>query len=77
MDGENLFHQAIYKNAGGNAFAAATSIKYNNGIISANMGYSFVGADFQADVGFVKRTGFHRFGPNFEYKFYPNKGEKT
>ena len=73
--GKTFFHQAIYKNAGDNAFAAATSIKYNNGIISAHMGYSFVGADFQADVGFVKRTGFHRFGPHLEYKFYPNEGK--
>ena len=39
------------------------------------MGYSFVGADFQADVGFVKRTGFHRVGPHLEYKFYPNEGK--
>ena len=73
--GKTFFHQAIYKNAGDNAFAAATSIKYNNGIISAHMGYSFVGANFQADVGFVKRTGFHRFEPHLEYKFYPNEGK--
>ena len=39
------------------------------------MGYSFVGADFQADVGFVKRAGFHRFRPHLEYKFYPNEGK--
>ena len=73
--GKSFFHQAIYKNAGDNAFAAATSIKYNNGIISAHMSYSFVGADFQADMGFVKRAGFHRFGPHLEYKFYPNEGK--
>ena len=39
------------------------------------MGYSMVGVDFKADVGFVKRTGFHRFGPRLEYKFYPNEGK--
>ena len=73
--GKTFFHQAIYKNAGANAFAAATSIKYNNGTVSGQMGYSVVGTDFQADVGFIKRTGFHRFGPHLEYKFYPNKGK--
>ena len=73
--GKTFFHQAIYNNAGNNAFAAATSIKYNNGTVSAHMGYSMVGADFKADVGFVKRTGFHRFGPRLEYKFYPNEGK--
>ena len=73
--GKTFFHQAIYKNAGTNAFAAATSIKYNNGTVSGQMGYSIVGTDFQADVGFIKRTGFHRFGPHLEYKFYPNKGK--
>ena len=73
--GKTFFHQAIYKNAGANAFAAATSIKYNNGTVSGQMGYSVVGTDFQADVGFIKRTGFHQFGPHLEYKFYPNKGK--
>ncbi len=73
--GKTFFHQAIYKNAGANAFAAATSIKYNNGTVSGQMGYSMVGVDFKADVGFVKRTGFHRFGPRLEYKFYPNEGK--
>ena len=73
--GKTFFHQAIDDNAGNNAFAAATSIKYNNGTVSAHMGYSMVGADFKADVGFVKRTGFHRFVPRLEYKFYPNEGK--
>ena len=72
--GKAFFHQAIYKNAGDNAFAAATSIKYNTGTVSAHMGYSFVGSDFQADVGFVKRIGFHRFGSDLEFKFYPEEG---
>jgi hypothetical protein len=72
--GKAFFHQAIYKNAGDNPFATATSIKYNTGTVSAHMGYSFVGTDFLADVGFVKRNGFHRFGSNLEYKFYPEEG---
>ena len=72
--GKSFFHQAIYKNAGGNAFATATSIKYNTGTVSAHMGYSFVGPDFQADVGYVKRSGFHRFGSKLEFKYYPEKG---
>ena len=38
------------------------------------MAYSFVGSGYKAEVGFIKRNGFHRFAPKIDYKFYPKKG---
>ena len=72
--GKAFYHHSLYENAINNPYAAATSIKYNNGVVSADMGYSFVGSGYIAEVGFIKRNGFHRFGPKIDYKFYPKKG---
>tara|TARA_B100000686_G_scaffold92435_1_gene98922 strand:+ start:6687 stop:8837 length:2151 start_codon:yes stop_codon:yes gene_type:complete len=72
--GKAFYHHSMYENATNNPYTAATSIKYNNGIVSVDMGYSFVGSGYIADVGYIKRNGVHRFDPRIEYKFYPKKG---
>ena len=72
--GKAFYHQSLYENAMNNPYATTTSIKYNNGVISADMAYSFVGSGYKAEVGFIKRNGFHRFAPKIDYKFYPKKG---
>ena len=72
--GKAFYHHSLYKNATNNPYTAATSIKYNNGIVSVDMGYSFVGSGYIADVGYIKRNGVHRIDPRIEYKFYPKKG---
>ena len=72
--GKAFYHHSLYKNSTNNPYTAATSIKYNNGIVSVDMGYSFVGSGYIADVGYIKRNGVHRIDPRIEYKFYPKKG---
>ena len=72
--GKAFYHQSLYENVMNNPYATTTSIKYNNGVISADMAYSFVGSGYKAEVGFIKRNGFHRFAPKIDYKFYPKKG---
>ena len=72
--GKAFYHQSLYENAMNNPYSTTTSIKYNNGVISADMAYSFVGSGYKAEVGFIKRNGFHRFAPKIGYKFYPKKG---
>jgi hypothetical protein len=72
--GKAFYHHSFYKNAANKPFATTGSIKYNNGVLSADIDYSFVGSGYEAEVGFVKRNGYHQFRPKFEYKFYPNKG---
>jgi len=72
--GKAFYHHSFYKNAGNKPFATTGSLKYNNGVLSADIDYSFVGSGYEAEVGFVKRNGYHQFRPKIEYKFYPNKG---
>ena len=72
--GKAFYHHSFYKNAGNKPFATTGSLKYNNGVLSADIDYSFVGSGYEAEVGFVKRNGYHQFRPIIEYKFYPNKG---
>lgn len=73
--GKAFYHHSLYENAINNPYAATTSIQYNNGIVSANFGYSFVGSGYKAEVGYIKRNGFHRFDPEIDYKFYPKRGK--
>jgi hypothetical protein len=73
--GKAFYHHSLYENEMNSPYAASTSIKYNNGIVSADMGYSFVGSGYKAEVGFIKRSGFHQFKPKIDYKFYPKKGK--
>ena len=70
--GKAFYHQALYSGSGGAAFASAADVAYQTQKVSLALNQSFVGKDYQADVGYIRRKGYYEFNPSAGYKFFPS-----
>lgn len=73
--GKIFHHQSFYQGASAKAFTSAANLKYETQQLSLALNQSWIGADYQAEVGFVRRKGIFEFNPIAGYKFFP-KGKK-
>lgn len=73
--GKTFYHQSFYPGADGDAAAAAANITYSTQYIDASLNQSWVGADYAAEVGYIRRRGYYDIGPEFQYKFFPNSSK--
>src|SRR5664280_1734231 len=69
--GKAFYHQSFYPGASGNAAATSANISYNTQYLTATLNQSLVGADYLAQVGYIRRTGYYEINPQFQYKFFP------
>lgn len=69
--GKAFYHQSFYSGASGETFALAGEVNYSTQQFEATWNQAWVGADYRAEAGFVRRTGFHQINPSVEYKFFP------
>jgi hypothetical protein len=69
--GKTFYHQALYPGARGDAIAAAANLTYSTQYLTATINQSWVGADYIAEVGYIRRTGYYEINPTFQYKFFP------
>lgn len=72
LTGKLFFHKAFRPDDVKNAFATAAQINYSTQQVSLSYTQTWVGAGYQAETGFIRRTGFHRFNPDIGYKFFPS-----
>lgn len=56
-----------------NNYGHSGFIGYNSRNFFVGWGQEMIGENYQLDLGFLPRTGYYKFGPNFRYTFYPNK----
>lgn len=73
--GKTFYHQSFYPGADGDAAAAAANITYSTQYIDASLNQSWVGADYAAEVGYIRRRGYYDIGPEFQYKFFPGSSK--
>ena len=69
--GKAFYHQSFYPGASHNAAAMSANIAYNTQYLTATLNQSWVGADYLAQVGYIRRTGYYEVNPQFQYKFFP------
>ncbi len=69
--GKFFFHHSFHPGSTKNPFSGAARLQYNNQHFSAAWRQGYIGQDYRADMGFVRRTGFHRMKPSIGYKFFP------
>ncbi|MCX6320991.1 MAG: DUF5916 domain-containing protein, partial [Bacteroidia bacterium] len=69
--GKTFYHQSFYPGASGNAAALAANITFATQFLTATMNQSWVGADYIAEVGYIRRKGYYEINPMFQYKFFP------
>lgn len=69
--GKFFFHHSFQPGSTKNPFSGGARLQYNNQHFSAAWCQGFIGQDYLAEMGFVRRTGFHRMKPSIAYKFFP------
>jgi len=69
--GKAFYHQSLYPGAKGKASAIAANLSYYTQYINATLNQSLVGADYIAEVGYIRRKGYYEVNPTFQYKFFP------
>jgi len=69
--GKIFYHHSLHPGNARDPFTGAARIDYSNQHFSAGWNQVYVGQDYLAEMGFVRRTGFHRMSPTVGYKFFP------
>lgn len=70
--GKAFYHQSLYPGAKSNASALAANLSYYTQYILATLNQAWVGADYTAEVGYIRRKGYYEVNPLLQYKFYPS-----
>ncbi len=71
--GKFYYHQSFQPDNPGKQFSQGASLKYSTKHVQVQFGQRSIGENFLAETGYVTRTGYHHFGPEFTYLFVPNK----
>jgi hypothetical protein len=73
--GKAFYHRSFYPGASAKAASAAGVIAYSTRSITASLLQAFVGADYIAEVGYIRRKGYTEINPTVAYKFLPNSSK--
>ncbi|HKK42790.1 MAG TPA: DUF5916 domain-containing protein [Bacteroidales bacterium] len=73
--GKAFYHHAFFPGATSKASAMAANIKYSSQYLVANIDQSWVGSDYMAEVGYIRRSGYYELNPSIQYKFYPSSSK--
>jgi hypothetical protein len=69
--GKAFYHHSFSPGQQGDRFAAAASILYETQQFSAGWSQSYVGGNYEAEMGYIRRKGYHQVNPHVGYQFYP------
>ncbi len=69
--GKYYLHKSFTPESGNSDLSSGGFLEYNTRKLKARMGTTYVGEDFQSDLGFVRRTDIFRIDPRVEVLFYP------
>ncbi len=73
--GKALYHRSFYPGASGDSASAAATLTYATRSFSATLNQARVGADYLAEVGYIRRKGYYEINPSVAYKFLPQSGK--
>ncbi len=73
--GKTLYHQSFYPGASGNAAVMAANVTYATQYLAATLNQSWVGADYLAEVGYIRRKGYYEVNPVIQYRFFPSSSK--
>lgn len=74
--GKTFYHQSFYPGAAGDAAAVSGNIGYYTQYLKAVINQSWIGADYLAEAGYIRRKGIYEITPSVSYLFYPAGSEK-
>ena len=66
------WHLAFIPTGGNDRLSYGNSVEYDTKKFYAAFNQEYVGNDYRADVGFIRRTAYYRFNPRAYYYLYPS-----
>ena len=73
-EGNFYYHQSFDPEQKAGTYSSGTFLQYRVREFSISYFQTLIGDNYNAEVGFVPRTGIFSFGTNIDYNFYPKKG---
>lgn len=70
-NGKFLLHKSFSPNLKGDDIFHAAQLEYDSKKWGVEWAHEYVGTNYNAEVGFVPRTGYYQFSPDFKYTFFP------
>ena len=74
--GKTFYHQSFYPGSGSDAAAVSGNVNYSSRYLKADISQSWIGADYVAEAGYIRRTGFFQVSPGISYLFYPSSAKR-
>lgn len=71
--GKVYYHHSFDEIETSNSYSQGAELKYDNGNLNAEWTHQIIGAGYNAEVGYVQRTGIKSFEPQLGYTFYPKR----
>jgi hypothetical protein len=75
-NGKIFYHQGLTPNTAAGQFAHGAFLEYQRYRYSIQWFHSYVGENYEAETGFVPRTGYYNIAPEARYFFYPSSESK-
>jgi len=72
--GRFFAYKSFSPNQDGNSMSGGAQFSRETRNQNINLEYAFIGDDFKADLGLLRRVGVMKFSPYYSYFFYPKKG---
>jgi hypothetical protein len=70
--GKAFYHRAFYPGSNMDASNIAALLSYQTQYIAINLNQAWIGNDYKAEVGYIRRKGFYELTPSIAYKFFPS-----
>ncbi len=74
--GKTFYHHSFYPGADRDAAAVSGNIGYFSQYLKAAINQSWIGSDYIAEAGYIRRTGIYEITPSVSYLFYPSESER-
>jgi hypothetical protein len=69
--GKAFYHHSFYPGASSNASTIAGDLTYSTRYLKLSTASAWIGSDYIAEAGYIRRTGYFQVTPGFSYTFYP------
>ncbi len=70
--GKAYYHYSFNPGPEGDRSSTEAQIQYDTRQFSAGLSQSYVGGNYLAEMGYIRRRGYHHTNSSVGYKFYPN-----
>lgn len=75
-NGKAFYHQSFYPGSDIDAAALSGNISYSSQFVKAKLEQSWIGSNYIAEAGYIRRTGFYQVSPAVSYLFFPAAGKR-